>query len=107
MKTFSKKSGMARLVLWIAALLLGIYFFAIIFGQNGFMTMQSMHEELERIRLKNCRLEKENMDLYRTIHRLKNDPEFIGEIARQELNMVRPDEMVFTFDKAGQKDSHK
>ena len=42
-------------------------------------------------------LKKENQRLYRNIERLKNDPEYIEEIAREELGMVARDEIIYQF----------
>lgn len=98
MKSVSENSGFVRWGLWATALLLGIYLLAIIFGDHGLTGMKAMREELKQIRLENARLEKENMDLYRSINRLKNDPAYIEQVAREELNMLRPDEIVFRFD---------
>lgn len=105
MKTVSDKTGLVKKGLWLGALFLILYTLAIIFGENGLMTMRSMHQELNRIQQENARLEKENIALYRTIHRLKNDPAFIEQIARQELNMIRPGEIVFSFDNSQEKDN--
>lgn len=107
MKSVSENSGLVRWGLWAAALLLGIYLLAIIFGDHGLTGMKAMQEELKEIRQENARLEKENIDLYRSINRLKNDPAYIEQVAREELNMVRPDEIVFRFDDAAGKNQQK
>ena len=107
MKSVSENSGLVRWGLWATALLLGVYLLAIIFGDHGLTGMKAMREELKQIRQENARLEKENMDLYRTINRLKNDPAYIEQVAREELNMVRPDEIVFRFDDAAGKNQQK
>jgi cell division protein FtsB len=44
-------------------------------------------------------LEKKNRALYGNIQRLKNDPEYIENIARTELGMVGKDELVYQFRK--------
>ncbi|MFO7931820.1 MAG: septum formation initiator family protein [Desulfosalsimonas sp.] len=107
LKSASENSGLVRWGLWAAALLLGIYLLAIIFGDHGLTGMKAMREELKQIRQENARLEKENIDLYRSINRLKNDPAYIEQVAREELNMVRPDEIVFRFDDAADKNQQK
>jgi len=35
--------------------------------------------------------------MYRTIDRLQNDPAFLENVARQELGMIRSDELIFKF----------
>jgi cell division protein FtsB len=48
--------------------------------------------------VKQLRLETER--LMEEIRALKTDPEVIERIAREELHMVRPDEMVLSFPEA-------
>ncbi len=45
----------------------------------------------------NERLTQENLMMYRTVGRLHNDPAFIESVARHELGMIRPDELIFKF----------
>ncbi|MFP4452767.1 MAG: FtsB family cell division protein [Desulfosalsimonas sp.] len=97
MKFVSGKSTKADICLWAAAFAMGIYLLAIVFGDHGLLTLKSMKENLISVQNENARLEKENMALYRAINRLKNDPEYIKHIARQELHMVADDEIVFKF----------
>lgn len=76
---------------------MGVYLLVTFFGDQGFLTLKSMQQELKAVQEENTRLEKQNMDLYKTISRLKNDPEYIEHTARRELHMVAPDETVFKF----------
>jgi hypothetical protein len=46
---------------------------------------------------KNFLLQKENADLRDRIHRLHNDNLYLERIAREELNLVRPGEIVYRF----------
>lgn len=69
----------------------------ILFGENGYLELlrlRSAHQKLEHTQ---ARLTQENLQLYRSIDRLKNDPVYVENIARQELGMIRSDEMIFTF----------
>ncbi|MCF8023864.1 MAG: septum formation initiator family protein [Desulfobacteraceae bacterium] len=97
MKIVSAKSLATDFCLWAAVLAAGIYLLAIIFGDRGLMELKSMHKDLRAVQEKNARIEEENTALYRTINRLKNDPEYIEYTARRELHMVAPDEIVFKF----------
>lgn len=76
---------------------MGGYLLLTVFGDQGFFTLKSMQQKLSALQEENAELEKENMNLYRTINRLKNDPEYIEHTARRELHMVAPDETVFKF----------
>lgn len=66
----------------------------ILFSDNGYFDLQSLQMEKERLTERNQQLEQENVILYREIDRLKNDPEYIENVARQELGMVKKEEMV-------------
>ena len=96
----TERSNKVRLLdtgLWTAALIMGVYLLIIIFGDHGLMALRSMRNELGAAEAKNARVEQQNSALYRTIHRLKNDPEYIEYMARHELHMVGPEEIVFKF----------
>lgn len=99
MKSVFEKSSLVGIGLWTGALLMGVYLAVIIFGGHGLLALNSMKQELSAIKKENVRLEQENIDLYRTIRRLENDSGYIEQMARQELYMVAPGEIVFKFEK--------
>jgi len=70
-------------------------FLMILFGDQGIGDLNLLKMEKNRLVDKNDRLEKENQSLYRTIERLKNDPVYIENVARQELGMIGKDEVIF------------
>jgi len=47
--------------------------------------------------MQNTELQRQNIELSRKVKRLKEDPEYIENIARQELKMIGKDEVVFKF----------
>ena len=53
-------------------------------------------EELAWIN-ENKKIEAENLKLYHKIERLKHDPEYIENVARQELGMTGKDEIIIKF----------
>jgi cell division protein FtsB len=67
----------------------------IIFSDNGFLELNRLKKERERIVKQNMLLTKKNFHLYRTIERLKTDPSYIEHIARVELGMVGTHQIVF------------
>jgi cell division protein FtsB len=67
----------------------------ILFGDQGLVDLNLLKIEKDRLDDKNNRMEKENQSLYRTIERLKNDPVYIENVARQELGMIGKDEVIF------------
>jgi cell division protein FtsB len=61
---------------------------------------QAAEAELQRLRLEKARVEVE-------VEALRSDPDVIERRAREELNMVRPDELVFSFPDQTQKEKSK
>lgn len=69
----------------------------VLYGDNGLLELNRKHKTYQRIVEENARITQENLKLYRTIYRLENDSVYIESIARQELGLVRPDELIFKF----------
>ncbi len=69
----------------------------IIYGDNGYMEMQHLIKVKQKLLLKKKTLNQTNINLYSKINRLKDDPAFIENIARKELGMVMPDEIILQF----------
>ncbi len=66
----------------------------IVFSDNGLADLYLLKNERDRLISENRRLTAENLKLYRSIERLKNDPAYIESIARKELGMIRKDEII-------------
>ena len=97
MKEGFNKTRLLDIGLWTASVMMGVYLLIIIFGGHGLMALRSMHRDLDSVKQQNARVEQQNTEMYRAINRLKNDPEYIEYMARHELNMVAPGEIVFKF----------
>lgn len=69
----------------------------ILFGDNGLVELNRLRNTHRSMLETNAGLTQENVRLYRAIDRLQNDPGYVENIARRELGMVRPDEMIFKF----------
>ena len=83
-----------RLLLSIAAFMLFGLFFFIIISEQGLVDLISLEKERDKLVEKNKQLASENQALSIQIERLKNDPAFIENIARQELGMIGEDEII-------------
>jgi cell division protein FtsB len=70
-----------------------------IFDEEGLPRYRALHEELRQVREKNDRIRREVRELKREVRAVKNDPEAIERIARDELGMIRDDEIIFQFPK--------
>ncbi|HGY11804.1 MAG TPA: septum formation initiator family protein [Desulfobacterales bacterium] len=81
----------------LAILLLFSLLFQVVFGSKGLIEMNALKKEKKALRKINEELTMENLALYRKIERLKHDPEFIENIAREEFGMIGKDEIILKF----------
>ncbi|MFH1673856.1 MAG: septum formation initiator family protein [Pseudomonadota bacterium] len=91
------------IVAWVV-----IFFFlllCIIFGEKGTIDLYHLKSESDRLTGVTDDLKKENQDFYRNVKRLKDDPEYIEEVAREEFGMVARDEIIYQF--KGEKEAKK
>lgn len=83
---------------WWVALLLVLAGFSL-FGDKGVLRLIKSYHQRAELQLKIDRLTAENQQLKQLIDALQNDHATIERIARQELGMVRQDEIVYQFPK--------
>ena len=82
---------------------LGLLLFAIVFvplsilEDEGLPRYRALRSELHQTRAANARMQRELHELQQRVGRLRTDPEAIERIARDELGMLRSDEIVFQF----------
>ncbi len=84
-----------KIILSLALIGLFHFLLVIVFGDNGLVELNRKRERRDRLVEVNQRLTEENYRLFRSIERLKEDPAYIESIARRELGMIAPDEMIF------------
>jgi cell division protein FtsB len=79
--------------------ILGIALFALlihdIFGPHGFIAMRRTQKEIDQIREQIVKMNDENKSLTDQVTSLKSDPQSIERIAREEMGLARPGEMIF------------
>lgn len=92
-----------KIVVITGAMVLFSFLFVIALGDRGAVDLYQLYLRNVRIDRSNLELQKKNRALYRSIQRLKYDPEFIENIARSELGMVGKDEVVYQFRKKKQR----
>jgi len=68
---------------------------AAVFNEDGFLAVHKFQAELDTLKQSNEALKKENAQIKIQIDRLKTDPFAIEKVAREKLNMVREDEIVY------------
>jgi cell division protein FtsB len=64
-------------------------------GERGFLEVKEFSRHLERIESRIRVLEAENERLRRQVSGLRSDPDQVEKLAREDLGLVRPDEIVF------------
>jgi len=82
------------ILLSIAALILCSLLLFTIFGEYGLTDLNALKSERDQLVEKNKRLTDKNLSLSVEIDRLKHDPKYIENVARQELGMVAEDELI-------------
>jgi cell division protein FtsB len=83
-----------KIFIGISILLLFCLLLFIMFSDSGLADLFKLKSDRDRLLQENEKLKQENLSLYRTIDRLKNDPEYIESIARKELGMIKRDEVI-------------
>jgi cell division protein FtsL len=66
-----------------------------IFGTHGFIAMRRTQMEIEQVREQIGKVNAENKSLTEQVNSLKTDPKSIERIAREEMGLARPGEMIF------------
>jgi cell division protein FtsB len=86
------KNGLIFSIVIVGMLIL---LFIAVFGDKGAADLSVLRQEKRLIEQKNARLEAENRELLQKIERLREkDLGFIESIARQELGMVKKNEVI-------------
>ncbi|HWF13243.1 MAG TPA: septum formation initiator family protein [Candidatus Acidoferrales bacterium] len=79
----------------ILALALFALFVHDIFGPHGFIAMRRTQKEIDQIHEQIVKMNNENKALTDQVSSLKSDPKSIERIAREEMGLARPGEMIF------------
>jgi cell division protein FtsB len=87
-----KKKGISRIILILTVGFVGIDSF---FIGKGIPEILRLKRELNNIRLRNEAIKKENIALQAAIEELRSDPLAVETIAREELGMARPGEIIY------------
>jgi cell division protein FtsB len=73
-----------------------------IFGTHGYLAMRRTKQEIQRVQGEIDRLSKENTELSQEVKALKSDPRKIESIARDELGLAKPGEVIIKIPKGQQ-----
>jgi len=89
LRTLIQQYGRHLLVVFVVILLVHD-----IFGPHGFLVMRRNQQEIQRVNAELDRLNKENGVLEQNVQDLKTDPQTIRKIAREELGLAKPGEII-------------
>lgn len=84
----------ALLALALVALALVIHE---IFGENGYLALRRKRQELQTLQLEIKKLQEENQRLEEQIKKLKTDPKEIERLAREQMKLARPGELIYVL----------
>jgi cell division protein FtsL len=65
-----------------------------VFGPHGYLVMRRKQQEIQKVNAALEKLNKENGALGQDIKDLKTDPQTIRKIAREELGLAQPGEII-------------
>ena len=68
------------------------------YGPRGVPRVLKLERDLQELEEKNRSLQDENVRLLDRVKSLKSDPEAIERVARDELGLSRPEDVVFQFE---------
>jgi cell division protein FtsB len=82
----------ALAILGLALLLLAIHD---VFGSHGLLAMRRTQSQIHELRGQIDQLSQENSGLSKQVQALRTDPKAVERIAREEMGLARPGEMIF------------
>ena len=89
LRQFARQYGRHLLILFVVVLVVHD-----IFGPHGFLVMRHKRQEIQKVNADIDRLNKENSGLEQDVKDLKTDPQTIRKIAREELGLAKPGEII-------------
>jgi len=92
------KEKFASLLKQYGPVLLGLLVLVLVvhdvFGTHGFLAMRRTQSEINKVLADLDQLNKENLRLEQEVRELKTDPQKIEKIARDELGLAKPGEVI-------------
>jgi len=80
-----------RVLLGLLVLVLGVHD---VFGTHGYLAMRRTQSEIKKVQANLEQLNEENLELAQEVNDLKTDAHLIESIARDELGLARPGEVI-------------
>jgi cell division protein FtsB len=77
----------------------------VICGEHGYLAYRLEREQYEALQKQTKQLEEENQAIQKHIDALKSDPKAIEKVAREQLHMAKPGEIVISYSDAQPKET--
>jgi cell division protein FtsB len=68
-----------------------------IFGQNGYLALRKQKQEYQALQQQIEQLRQENQELEKQVKALRSDPKAIEKVARDDMRLARPGEIIYTL----------
>ena len=81
----------------LLGLLISLLAVVAVVGERGVFHLLRLKGEKSKLDEQNYGLQKENQILRQRIHRLRTDNFYLEKLAREELNLVHPGEIIYRF----------
>jgi len=95
----NKISNIEKVILSVLLLTAAVVIMAAVFGKHGLLTYMELNVRYQSMQDETARLKDENARLKTEIEALKSDPEAIERVAREELGMIKPGEVLYRIKK--------
>jgi cell division protein FtsB len=95
--TMTRLSLPQRWPLYLIGSLIILLSLVTIVGERCALHLWRLRGEKSRLDEQNYRLQKENEALRRRVYSIRNDDDYLEKVAREELNLARPGEIVYRF----------
>ena len=86
-----------RWPLYLISVLIVLLSLVTLVGERGALHLWRLRGEKNRLDEQNYRLQKENESLRQRVYKIGHDDDYLEKLAREELNVVRPGEIVYRF----------
>lgn len=87
-----------KILIGIGLVVVFSFLLLIFFGENTLLELNRLKKDKNVLIKKNEELVQQNDIMYNEIDRLKHDPKYIENVARQELGMIGKNEIIFKID---------
>jgi cell division protein FtsB len=68
-----------------------------LFAPGGYLTLRREQQSYVRVEARVKQLQERNRELNSSVRELSSDPQAIASIAREQLHLTKPGEVVYTF----------